>query len=55
MVWRFELVGLYHKFVADVDGGGFVGGECIVVVNDGVDGSGISEGDELRCRRMDCC
>lgn len=36
MVWRFVLVGLYHKFVADVDGGcGFVGVECSVVVCDG--------------------
>lgn len=38
MVCRFELVGLYHKFVADVDGGGgggFVGVECNVAVSDG--------------------
>lgn len=38
MVCRFELVGLYHKFVADVDGGGggggFGGTECSVVVSD---------------------
>lgn len=37
MVWRFELVGLYHKLVADVDsgGGGFVDVECSVVVSGG--------------------
>lgn len=37
MVWRFELVGLYHKFVAAVDGsggGGIVGVECSVVASD---------------------
>ncbi len=38
MVWRFELVGLYHKFVAPIDGGGggrIVGAECNVVACDG--------------------
>lgn len=45
MVWRFKFVGLYHRFVPDVeDGGGrFAGVECSVVVSngwDGVDGGG---------------
>lgn len=45
IVWRFELVGLYHKFVTDVDDGGgrFAGVEGSVVVSDGwhgVDGGG---------------
>lgn len=37
MVWRFELVGLYHKFAADVNGGGggFIGDECSVAVSNG--------------------
>lgn len=31
MVWRFELAWVYHKFVADVDGGGRLAGvECSV-------------------------
>lgn len=40
MVWRFELVGLFHKFVTDVDSGasgdvGFVGVGCSGFVRDG--------------------
>ena len=35
MVWRFELVGLYHMFVADADGGVTAGVECRVVVSGG--------------------
>lgn len=37
MVWRFELVGLYHTFVGGVGGGGggIVRVECSVVVSDG--------------------
>lgn len=32
IVWRFELLGLYQRFVADADGGGgFMGIECTVV------------------------
>ena len=57
IVWRFELVGLNHKFAADVDGGGgggIVGVGCRVVVRDGVGGGG-GGGDGNRCRRVDCC
>lgn len=40
IVWRFEFVGLYHKFVTDEDDGGgrFVGVECSVADSDGWDG-----------------